>query len=511
MPTDIMYSTTPTDWTAAEGLYIAQQKREGSVTGANVNTVGMFDVTLRGPTTPQVVASMGEFLDLYGGRDAGGGGAIVNKIWQGLLNRKFSWPMVFQRVYAAAAVAAYAHASDVTPTEIITITATSAGTWANGATGYGITYAIANASDGNANHFNLSIKYGGNVTTYKNLNVYGSGDDNTSSVIGSAATNLVTVTKQANGRPLNTVSDTSLAGGTDGTVAISDYEAAFDKLAAHPLPRIIPIGCDTMVSSGDHATINTYVLGKVSLFPMTMFTCWAGASNTRANETSAKASQITTGQDNLWWCYNASSTLDSSGTAVTTGSHLDMALILANTDVAVHPGAEENIPLLSHIKSVANDTLTRADLVLLRAAGICTLEHVANGFQFKSCVATSSTGAIGEETAVEGADVRRKAWLVESFAKSIRHDVKKAATNTVRAAVINKLTAFCSDDQKAEHVVAPEDLTLGNAFRFAWVETATERAKNIGKLLCKVRLLPYLLTIVMLVDIGTGVINVKTE
>lgn len=508
MPTDVMFSTNPVDWTAVEGLYISQQKQEGSVTGANVNTVGLFDVTLRGPTTPQVVASMGEFLDLYGGRDAGGGGAIVNKIWKGLLNRKFSWPMVFQRVYASAAVAAHAHAASSTPTDIITITATSPGTWANGATGYGITYAITAASDADANKFNLVIKYGGQVITYKNIDVHAAAYNNLSTVIGSATTNLVTVTKLADGRPVNTVTDASLADGTDGTVAVADYEAAFDKLAAQPLPRIIPIGCDVMVSASDHATINTYVQGKASLYPLINFPMWEGANNTRADEITAKSGTFA---DNITWCYNCSSTLDATGTAIETGPHLDAAVIMSNTDVAVHLGAEENIPLLAHIKSVANNSLTRADFALLRAAGITALEPVTNGFQFKSAVAATSVGAIGDDTAVELADVRRRAWLVESFSKSIRHDVKKAATNTVRASIVNKLTAFCRDDQTAEHVVAPDDATLGPAFRFAFVETPQERARNIGKLLCKVRILPYLLTIVMLVDIGTGVINVKTE
>jgi hypothetical protein len=511
MPTDIMFSTNPTDWTAVEGLYVAQQRQEGSITGVNVNTVGLFDVTLRGPTTPQVVASMGEFLDLYGGRDAGGGGAIVNKIWKGLLNRKFSWPMVFCRVADPDAVKATANAANAVPTDIIKIEATSSGTWANGATGHGITYAITDASDAVATHFNLVIKYAGQVITYKNLNTNGSGDDNTTSVVGSALTNLVTVTKLANGRPVNTVSDVSLASGTDGTVAVADYESAFDAIVANPLPRIVPVGCDVMISASDHATINGYVSGKASLFPLTTFTMWAGGNNGRADEITAKGSQVTTPAENIAWCYNASSTLDSSGTAIETGPHLDAAVIMSSTDVAIHLGDEANIPLLSHIKSVYNNSLTRADFALLRAAGITALEPVTNGFQFKSAVSSNSVGAIGDDTSVELADVRRRAWLVESFSRSIRHDVKKPATETRRATIINKLTAFCRDDQAAEHVVAPDDATLGPAFRFAFVETPQERARNMGKLLCKVRILPYLLTIVMLVDIGTGVINVKAE
>jgi len=511
MSTDIIFSANPTRQLEVEGLAVDIRKQEGSITGADVNTPGLFDVTLRGPTTPQVVASLAEFLDLYGGRDAGGGGAIVNNIWKGMLNRKFAWPMVIQRVYAADAAKATANASDANSTSIIKIEATSSGTWANGATGHGITYAITDASDGTGTHYNLVIKYGGQVITYRNLNTNTGTDDNTTSVIGAALTNLVTVTKLADGRPINTVSDVSLANGTDGTVAASDYTDAFDKLAAHPRVRIMPIGCSLMVDASGHEAVNNHVTTNASEYPLTTFLTWSGANNSYSAEITAKAAHIPTGQDNVWHCYNASSTQDSTGTLIETGPHLDMALILSNTDVAIHPGAEQNIKILSHIKSVANDTLKRTELALLRAAGICTLEHVSNGFQFKSVVASSSVGPVGAETAVEGVDVRRRAWLVESAASSIRHDIKRAATGTNRATIINKLTAFASDDQEAEHVVDKDSEDLGKAWLFQWVETATERARNIGKLLFRIRMLAYMLVIIMQVDVGTGVITFKVE
>jgi len=511
MPTDILFSTNPTVWTEVEGLYVNNQKQEGGITGANVSIPGLFDQTLRGPVTPQIVASPQDFTALYGGRDAGGGGAIVNNVWKGMLNRKFPFPLVVCRVLADDAVAASANASNAVPTAIIKIEASNAGVWANGATGYGITYAITDATDGVANHFNLVIKYLGQNTTYKNLNTYGSGDDNTTTVIGSSIYNLIKVTKLAAGRPINTVSDVSLASGSEGTLAVGDYEAAFDKIAAHPLVRIVPVACDQVIDAGNHGTMNAYVAGKTSEFPLTTFLTWSGANATRADEISAKASQLSTPVEGLVWCYNASSTLDATGTLIQTGPHLDMAICLSNKDVAVHPGAEENIELLSHIKSVYNDGLTRADLALLRAAGICTLEHVESGFQFKSAVCSNSVGAIGDDTAVELVDVRRRAWIIESFAKSIRHNVKKAATDTNRRSIIAKMTDFASADQKAEHVVASDDDVLGPGYRFAFVETPQERARNIGKLMTKIRMIAYMLTIIMYTDIGTGVVNVKVE
>lgn len=509
MSTDILFSTTPTDWTALEGLYVAIQKQEGYISGANLNTVGLFDTCVRGPTTPQVLGSMGDFLDLYGGRDYGAGGTIIGKVWQALLNRKFSFPMVVCRVAAAAAVKA-SYQCLATATPIIKVEATSVGVWANGATGTGITVQVVAASDGDANHFNLIVNYLGTVTTYRNLDVHSSGVDNTTTVIGSAATNLITVTKLASGRPDNLGSAANLASGADGTVALSDYEAAFDAVAGHALVRIVPVACGQCVNTAGHEDLNQYVETKAANYPLSMFLAWAGEELTRANDIIAKDAAFATGADNIAWCWNPSDTTDSSGNTVQSGPHLDMAAILNNTDVAVHPGDAANIPILSGVKALYAEGVSRGDLVLLRAAGICPLEKVADGFQFHCAVSTTSSGVIGDATSIELADVRRRAWLVESIINSIRYDVKKAGTDTVRRSIINKIVSFLRSDQKAEHVVAPDDDTLGPAWTVGFVETPVEKARNIAKLMVRVRLLPYNLTIVMLTDIGTGVTTVKT-
>jgi hypothetical protein len=203
-----------------------------------------------------------------------------------------------------------------------------------------------------------------------------------------------------------------------------------------------------------------------------------------------------------------STTYDKSGNAIQTGPHLDMAAILGSVDVAVHPGSSQCIPILSGVKAVANTGLSRGSLILLRHAGICTLEQVDDGFQFHSVVASNSTGDIGDSTAVEGADVRRIQWITESQTRTIAKDIKEIQTASRRRGIIAKLTTFARTDQDQEHVVAPDDPVLGKAWRYAFVETPEERARNIAKLMAKTRILPYFLTIVMMLDVGTGVTTV---
>ena len=94
MATDLMYTTNPNEWTRLEGVYVNRKKPDPRITGANVNTVGMLFSSVRGPLTPQIVGSPAQATALYGGRDAGGGGAIVGQGWLACLNRAFSWPMV---------------------------------------------------------------------------------------------------------------------------------------------------------------------------------------------------------------------------------------------------------------------------------------------------------------------------------------------------------------------------------------------------------------------------------
>ena len=508
MPTDIMFTTSPSEWTKLEGLYVAQQKQEGQITGANVNTVGLFGTAVRGPTTPQVCSDPSDFLALYGGRDNGGGGAITGGMWKALLNRKFSWPMVTNRVAASAAVAASVTLATSTPTNVLTVTATSVGTWANNASGTGVSVTVSDASDADANHFNLTVKYGGQQVVYKNLDIHASGVDNTSTVVGTSPYSWITLTKIASGRPVN-AADSPLASGTDGTVVLADYESAFDAVAATAGVRIVAC-TDVVVDESNTKALAGYIAGKAGGFPLSTFCVWDGANNTYSDEISEKpaAGALPVPLENIVWCYNASSTADNTGTMVETGCHLDMASILSMTDVAIHPGDESNKEILAGRKKLANESLTRGALIALRAAGISTLEKVDGGFLFHSAVASNSTGGIGDDTSVEVADVRRRQWLIESIAKSIRHDVKKPATASRRAGIIAKCNAFCREDQKAEHVVAPDDKKLGPAFQFQFVETPQERARNIAKLMSKIRILPYNLTIVLMTDIGTGVTTV---
>jgi hypothetical protein len=499
MGTYLTYTTNPNEWSRLEGVYVNRKKPDSQVVGVNVNTVGLLGQCVRGPLTPQLVSSPAEATALYGGRDGGGGGTILGQVWLATLTRQFSWPMVIRRVAAAAATAASVEFVSGA-THIIHVAASSVGSWGNNAGGYGITAAVVAATDANSDHFNLVVTYAGKTYTYQNLNVSATGVNNLATVIGGDLTNPVVVTKLANGRPTN-ISAQDLAGGADGSIAGSDFETAFVDVAHMAGVSIVAV-CEeayqpyaAIVLCGADGAPGTAEPTK------TFCTCATSYNSTVSSEVAAMAAGITTTARNIVWCYNPSSVLDNStSTLVEGGSHLDMAAILSQTDADINPGDGDTVALMSGISSVRNTTLTRGDLITLKAGGVAALEKVQGGFQFHSGVATSGA---------EIADVRTEQMLTASIADYLKYDVKKKMTETRRRNIPAKVLDYLRRMQKAERYVAPDDPDVGPAIKVAWVDVFADRAANMGKLLTQVRTMAHFNYLVLETDMGTGVTIVK--
>lgn len=493
---DVYYSTNPADWTALEGLYVNQLSPEKAITGVSLNRVGFAGYCVRGPVVPQTIPAS-QFAAYYGGRDYGSGGAVIGKVWAALQNKKFGNITVCRVVDADAGTASHV-LQDVTPTTIATLYANNPGVWANGATG-GITYDIADATDGNANHWNLTIYYLGASKTYQNLDTT-TGNDNTLDVVGNSINNLIRLVKNDDGRPLN-ATGVSLAGGTEGTVDAADYVSALNLIAAFPGVAccLVP---ETAVDS-NNSTINARLVALAPLCPDRVFMGWAGKVNSYLDEISQKNSQITTKSTNLQWCYNPLSELDpDTGATVTTGPHVAKACILSQTDVSIHAGDEDNLGLTAWITGLSYESLDRDTLILLKQAGISTLQKVEGGFRFGSDVDSTATATNDSQFP----DERAKQFLIQSIADNIRHDVRKKATKSKKRAIVEKIKAFLRDDQKAEHVVDSDDVDLGPGYLVddVSVNTATTKARHEHHVLIKVRLIDHLLYIVLDVDIRTG-------
>ena len=489
---DVYYSNNQADWTALEGLYINKLSPDKAITGVSLNRVGFATACVRGPLVPQTIPAE-QFSAYYGGRDYGSGGAIIGKGWSAIQNKKWGNITVCRAAASDAATASHVLAT-ATPTTIATLYANNCGAWGNG-----VTADVADATDGVSTHWNLTIHYLGASKTYQNLNTT-AGNDNLADVLGNSINNLVSLVKNADGRPAN-ATGIALAGGTEGTIAASDYVKALNLIAAFPGVAccLVP---ETAVDANNSA-INARLVALAPLNPDRVFLAWAGKTNVYTDEITQKAAQITTSSKNLQWCYNEGSELDpSNANTVWTPPHVLKAAILSQTDVSIHAGDEDNLGLTASVTGVRYESLDRDTLILLKQAGISTLQKCEGGFRFGSDVDTTATATNDSQFP----DERASQYLIQSVADACRHDVRKKATKSRKRSMVTKITDFLAADQKAEHVVDATDPDLGPGFIVDDKSTnsAFTKARHEHHILWRVRLIDHLLYLVFDTDIRTG-------
>lgn len=505
---DVYFSSNPSDYAKLEGLYIAERGPTGFIRGADFQTTGIGGRCVRGPDDPQPITSVGRFLDIFGARDQGSGGAIVGEVWKALLNKSFG-SLVIQRVRAADAVKAsftLETAAGGAGTAVLQIDASSVGAW-GGAVGWN----VAAATDGNANHFNLTLQYLGKSTVYQNVDISGT-NDNTAALVGSDVARLVNLTKIAAGRPNNsaatvdgadtngytllgqTVAAYTSVAGTDGTLVVGDYTAGVGNLAVYP-------GISTVIVpeavAGSSATYHSSLVTLSATIADRIFLTWAQVHGQPvATEVTQIGTQITTRTDRIVWCFNSAFTIDPSTTQeVQTAPHVWLASILSQIDVDIHAGSFQTVALLAGITRVTNTALTRLDLIALKSAGISTLERNSDGFQFRSVVTTSLTPGRTELARRRMAD-----FLQLSQASRLRTYVKGKNTPEIRAQMAAEVTAFLLGLKVIPRVV--EDFSIDNIS----VNTPAQRAQGEEHLLERVRLIGHMLAVVLDTDIATGTV-----
>jgi hypothetical protein len=485
---NVYFSTNPSDYPKLEGLYVAEQNPPGFIQGVALNTVGFAGKCVRGPLVPTEITSTGRFLEVFGGRDKtanGTGGVRIGEVHGALCNKKFG-KIVVRRVAASDATKANHTFSDAVPTAIMRIDASSVGSW-----GAGVTAAVVAATDGDANHFNLQVTYQGKTVIYQNLDLH-NGSDNSAAIIGTDDARLIDIVKLVDGRPVNASSALATAG-SDGTLAVTDYNAGINDLAAFPGVQVV---LTPEVVAGSVATFHSNLVTLAATVSDRVFLTWAQAHGVAvATEAAQVTSQITTRTDRIWWCKNSPYTIDpDTGAEAQTAPHVWLASILSQTDVDVHPGSYDNIPLLAGVTRLTETALTRDDLIALKAAGISTIERDPDGFLFRSAVTTSLASGKTEQTRRRACD-----YLQLSASSRLRSNVKAKNTRTRRAQIASELTAFSREDQKAEHVV--EEFAIDQVS----VNNPTDRGQGTEKLLWTVKLIDHILALVLETDIATGI------
>jgi hypothetical protein len=475
----------------AENTYILERDPAPSVTGVTLNNFGIAGECVKGPANQLVkVTSPGRFDAIFGGRDYGSGGPIVGDVWKFLLNRTFGAFYVYRTVAATGATTAEAD-FNATATPIINVAASSPGAWGNG-----LLVAIEDASDGNANHFNIVVTWNSQSQKFENLDTSATGNNNLLAVIGDDTANLVVVTKVADGRP-DTAAAAGLAdtAGADGTIADSDYTAA-------------GLAIDTLNDSKD-VNIAT-VAGRMNSAVKTSINTKAAAAGPGKlwivgpdSEVIAQATYETeingyTATDRMIPTFNHERIQDpSDATKIWQAPEALMCSILSQTPGNVHPGSMRNRRYAAGTIELAHE-LSEGDFDSLRDNRISAIEKVSGGFVFRSGV-TSETGTKGEITAR-----RQKDELILAAANRVEFDVKEPNSAEIREARAGDIGGFLANLAENGQYV---DLKDGNpAFEYDTesLNTDVDRANGIQRDRMSVKLIPHGLFLVLVTTIDTA-------
>lgn len=519
MANTVIFTTDPSKFTKLEALYVVEKDPPGFIAGRDISRPLFITKTLRGPLTPQLITSAARAVEVYGPRDLlSGEGPVANELWRALVGKQFG-PFYVLRAAAAAAATSSINAEtgiDGAGTEVLKIAATSPGIW-----GRSVKWKIEAATDGDANHFNLRVRFLGDEVAYENLNI-SSTSDNLAAVVGEDVGNWVVLTKLAAGRPNNSSTVTQVdfvaardtdgfvflqdigaaytgVDGADGTLAASDYTALLDDASAVQGASIVlaPESLEDTCTAGAQATFNTAIVAQAALTYDRIFLTWSGKTTQSAStEITNLDAQITTKSDRIVWCFNAGKVLDpATALKMYSGPHVFLASILNQNDVDIHPGSSQTAPQLAGIVELQNETITNGDLETLRAAGISTLEKLPDQFQFRSGVVTLKTAGKTEITRRRMAD-----FLQLSASDRLKDFVKDRGTVENRAQIKGELTAFSQELKDLPRIV--ENYSVDQE----GVNTAAMRARGVEKIAWRVNLIDHMLAIVLETEIGTGVV-----
>lgn len=503
------FTSNPAEFQRLEGLYIFEQNPPGFIRGVSLGAVGVFGPTVRGPVdTPVEITSEARFLEVFGGRDYGLGGAIVNKVWRALLNKPFGKLVVVRAAAAAAVKASFTleTAAGGAGTAVLRVDASSPGAWGNQ-----VQFKVEAATDGVGTHFNLSVKLNGQVVTYENLDINSAGVDNTLSIVGDDLANWVTLTKLADGRPVNnaagidgadslgfvnlgeTVAAFTSVLGADGAIAGTDYTAAgraIDQIKAYAGVGIVFSAEDTEALV---TAINTALVTAAAAATDRMFIVWTGDHTDTVSQAKTYFDGLL-GGDRIIKTFNSPYTLDTeTATLIRVPPAEWMASILSQTDVDIHPGEEATKAFTAGISKLTYESLTREDYVTLRDAGICGLEK-DEGFLFVSGVTADKTPGKTEITRRRSAD-----FLQLSASGRLKHFVKKKNIASLRRVMGGELIAFSQSLQNEGRVV--EAFAVDQAS----VNTDAQRAQGVEYILWRVKLIGHMLHLILKTEIGTGV------
>ena len=459
----------------APGVYVLQQAPAVPTRGQRRRVALFVGQCTRGPVNKDVICrSYQRFLDVFGGRDRNtNGGAILGDVWKALQGRAWGVIHVIRAAAAAAVNASYTaeSAAGGAGTQIVRIDASSVGSWGND-----VYWKVLAASNGDANYYNLAIKLYGRVTLYENLTNQSAVLDNTGQV-GQDPAELVTLTRLATGRPVNSTPNTDGADadgyialgatnagyssvvGTDGTIADTDYTAAGGPIET--ANKVMGVHA-CAVANRSTTAVKTKIKG-LTINQKVWFVC---PDDSTVTQSAAITDRGTFNSDKISYWFNHVYAID----PITQTQWIEEPFygpmsVITQTDPDVHVGDIDNAPLYNFATGVVNE-LGDPDRDALSAGGVSYMMHDLDA---QGNLVTVPGDALTCDFTTNNAELDgryMKDFILDAVANRMRGDQFKGNTPENRAARASSISGFLTQLARSGRYIQKSEETGKPLFKY---------------------------------------------
>lgn len=349
-----------------------------------------------------------------------------------------AWPdLRLVRVLGSAAAAAVGALQNAVPTTIANVTAKYKGTAGNSIVGI-----VKDATDNDANHFDLDVQVTGasGTTTdvFQNINFSGVGAD---SVVDCSQARLVaSIAKAATGRPVN--GTYAFASGANGTINSGRYlgtpgNADFGLALFEGDPEIDIVFTDDPGNT-DRAAVNSGLLAHQILKGDRVVVMNGPQGQTpSAARTNAALNQGTGAFYVDSWFYQKD---EIDGTERLVSPACALASVMANLPASTSAAWKSDV-VQAKLAFISRLEFNRGDAAgTASAAGVCTLiKEIGGGYTFEAFVNTSAPVA---PTKKNGTRTRMGIFIAKSLQRSLRPNVDAPNVPTVQNDVIGATQTF---------------------------------------------------------------------
>lgn len=499
----------------APGVYILELAPAAPVRGQRRRIIGFAGVCSRGPVGKAVkCSSYKRFTDVFGERDHNSnGGTVYGHVWRAL-QAKYWGTIYVVRVAAAAAVKASFTLETATGgggTAVVRIDALGPGTHGND-----IQWKVLDATNGDANYWNLAIKLYGVVKLFPNIVT--TTLDNTNQVIGSDDATIIRLTKLASGRPVNstastdgadadgytklgqTVSAFTSVAGTEGSIADTDYTVASGPMEILNNTRGIS-ACAVVGRS--NSTIKTKIMALAALASQRVwFECPDDETKTAAEAVTERESN--TGGRLSYWFNHEKITDPTTTEEILVEPFLLPMSIISQTDPDIHPGDFDNAVFTGGSRGVYNE-LSDADRDSLDAGGV---SFIHRDLDVSGNDVVIPGNALTCDNAVNNRDLDgryMKDFLLDALAQRLRGDHFKGNTKKNRAARSAACSGFLTTLAKNDRYIMRDETSGKPQFTYvndSSVNSLDDQATGLQKEVLIARLIPKNKQIELLATIG---------